>query len=232
MFFKVNFNEDDFQKRRAKLTPVYKLNDNKSPAMIRPVRENKPKVNEHLWLDRENEDTLCDVAISFGSDATQFGMLLENELKACIPNLKVKFLWEDNDRTHHDLDSAKQIVTFLSEDFIKSETHMHNLHIALCRERSVKNKRLLHVVQTCTLIPYVPLFPRLLYIDTCFEDKKWLSLQKMAYKEADFKKHNGGFSGKTFTSKSQEFGGTYSTTLANYFATLKVVDDILDNLHK
>ncbi|XP_033734725.1 uncharacterized protein LOC117323550 [Pecten maximus] len=165
----------------------------------------------------------CDVAIGFAGDATYCAMVMNHVLDEVHPGLKIKFLWERNKSLLQDLDTAHVIVLFLSEEFVNSEEHMENLHIALCRQRALKGRRVVHFVQTMDL-PSEHSFLKLLPIAANFKDKIWYDFVKQKGADTAHKLR------KYVISRIPDISGTFSCAYADYLAMVKVGDDVMDEL--
>ncbi|OWF43843.1 uncharacterized protein LOC110459200 [Mizuhopecten yessoensis] len=165
----------------------------------------------------------CDVAIGFAGDATYCAMVLNHVLDNLHPELKVRFLWERNKSLLQDIDTARAIVLFLSEEFVSSEEHMQNLHLALCRQRLLKGRRVVHFVQTMDL-PGEHSFLKLLPMAANFKDRIWY----------DYVKNRGGDKAdkmrKYVISKVVDMSGTFSCSYNDYLAMVKVADDVMDEI--
>lgn len=172
--------------------------------------------------DQEKSDSV-DVAIGFAGDNMYCAMVLNNILSDLSPGLNVKFLWERNKTLLQDIDMARVIVLFVSRDFAVSDVHMQNLHLALCRQRPLKRRRVVHFVQT-TDFPGDYSFLSLLPMAANFKDKIWLEFVKRRGKHAAEQMR------KVVVSTVEDMGGSFSASYAEYLAMVKVGDDVLEEL--
>ncbi|XP_069116423.1 uncharacterized protein [Argopecten irradians] len=203
--------------RTRKVVKDYKL-DQKNFQIYRKVPLPKLKASPE-----EQDKEGCDVAIGFAGDATYCAMVMNHVLDEVQPGLKIKFLWEKNKTLLQDLDTARVIVLFLSEEFVNSEQHMENLHIALCRQRVLKGRRVVHFVQTMDL-PNEHSFLKLLPMAANFTDKIWDDFVKQKGSDVPHKLR------KYVTSRLPDISGTFSCAYADYFAMVKVGDDVMEEL--
>ncbi|XP_053381055.1 uncharacterized protein LOC123529545 [Mercenaria mercenaria] len=124
--------------------------------------------------------------------------------------------------------TARKIVIFVSQDFLRNENHMQELHLALNRQRPLM-ENVLYLILTTPLTGR-PFFPRILPYNVSCTDTIWKELEK------DFigKTHDHDVTKVAVFGKRRilEHATTFFCRRAEYFAMTKAVDDVLESFLK
>lgn len=164
-----------------------------------------------------------DIAIVYNNDSTglvgTFCHLIDN----LYPGLNMSLMTVVDQARLSALDTARYIVLFISQQFLQSEGHMQELHLALNRQRSSKTD-ILYLIKTGPLRGR-PFFPRVLKYDLVLSDPVW---EKFDHQCFDGKKHEK----KVVFSKVSRMGHshTFTTHYREYFAITKAVYDVVEYL--
>ncbi|XP_060564379.1 uncharacterized protein LOC132723632 [Ruditapes philippinarum] len=155
----------------------YKLigsGDDKLLERITPVVVPKEDIDEI-------DTTKIDIAVSYANDATNLAGAFCVMLDKKYPNLNMSVYSHGDQQRYNSLDTAKKIVLFISNDFLRNEHHMQELHLALSRQRPLVTN-VLYLVQA-TGITGRPFFPRILPYNISVTDIVWSDLEKQCFKE-------------------------------------------------
>ncbi|KAK7480324.1 hypothetical protein BaRGS_00028371 [Batillaria attramentaria] len=82
------------------------------------------------------------------------------------------------------LDSADMVVVFVSDEYLTSIQHRHELHIALCRQRMTKDRPVVYLIQANHIKPQ-PVYPHLLHHSINLGDKMWQTMSLRIPREQD-----------------------------------------------
>ncbi|PVD32348.1 hypothetical protein C0Q70_07781 [Pomacea canaliculata] len=75
------------------------------------------------------------------------------------------------------VDSADIVVTFVSDDYMASVQHRHELHTALCRQRMTKDRRVLYLIQA-NHTKHLPTYAHILPHSINIGDNIWMRMSK------------------------------------------------------
>lgn len=163
-----------------------------------------------------------DIALSYASDSTHLAGAFFTILDGMYPNLNINVHSTTDQSRFMALDSAKKIVIFVSQDFLKNDHHMQELHLALNRQRSCK-QGILYLIQT-TKLDGRPFFPRILHYDVACNDSVWSEFES-AFPRKETKNKKLLFSKIARLSHLRQFICHYY----EYFAMVKAAQDVLQS---
>ena len=80
-------------------------------------------------------------------DGLKYAAILSELLKKTVPNVTSTLLSGSAAAARREIDSCDIVIIFVTDEYIKSELHMQELHMALCRQRVTKNSTVIYLVQ-------------------------------------------------------------------------------------
>lgn len=152
------------------------------------------------------------VVVSVSQNDLSLATCLLYQLQKTSPDMRTTLMVDNTGMDMKCLQSAKQIVVFLSRQYLESAHHLEELFISIIRQRNDRNRKILYLCQASEL-GETPSFAHLLPIDVSLEDAFW----KKMFKEAR----------KTVTLDLPELKGSFTYSSQNYAAMTKLADDIL-----
>ncbi|XP_076442860.1 uncharacterized protein LOC143281529 [Babylonia areolata] len=123
------------------------------------------------------------VALSFTNDCLNQASVLSHLLKKQQggASLTVEMLASQGVQGSKLLDTADMVVVFLSDEYMESAQHRTELHIALCRQRTTKDRPVIYLIEAHH-VKTSPVYPRLLPHSIGLRDKHWPTLARNARK--------------------------------------------------
>ncbi|XP_022335076.2 uncharacterized protein LOC111131714 [Crassostrea virginica] len=152
------------------------------------------------------------VVVSVSQNDLSLATCLLYQLQKTSPDMRTTLMVDNTGMDMKCLQSAKQIVVFLSRQYLESAHHLEELFISIIRQRNDRNRKILYLCQASEL-GETPSFAHLLPIDVSLEDAFW----KKMFEEAR----------KTVTLDLPELKGSFTYSSQNYSAMTKLADDIL-----
>ena len=152
------------------------------------------------------------VVVSVSQNDLSLATCLLYQLQKTSPDMRTTLMVDNTGMDMKCLQSAKQIVVFLSRQYLESAHHLEELFISIIRQRNDRNRKILYLCQASEL-GETPSFAHLLPIDVSLEDAFW----KKMFEEAR----------KTVTLDLPELKGSFTYSSQNYAAMTKLADDIL-----
>ena len=123
------------------------------------------------------------------------------------------------------LDTASVMVMFISREFLLTDSQMHELHLALTRQRLCE-KKIIYLIKTTPLKTVHPFFPRILRYDISMTDSVWEKFEK------EFLKGRSQIDNRKMVTvgRSHKVGVArfFSCKFSEYFALTKASDDVLE----
>ncbi|KAL8619588.1 hypothetical protein ACOMHN_019644 [Nucella lapillus] len=81
------------------------------------------------------------------------------------------------------LDSADMLVLMVSDDYLESVQHLHELHVSLCRQRMCKDQRVVVYLIEAYHSKREPVYAHLLHYTISLGDELWANLARKLYGE-------------------------------------------------
>ena len=152
------------------------------------------------------------VVVSVSQNDLSLATCLLYQLQKTSPDMRTTLMVDNTGMDMKCLQSAKQIVVFLSRQYLESAHHLEELFISIIRQRNDRNRKILYLCQASEL-GETPSFAHFLPIDVSLEDAFW----KKMFKEAR----------KTVTLDLPELKDSFTYPSQKYAAMTKLADDIL-----
>ena len=176
-----------------------------------------------LGENEEDEIDDFDIVLSYANDAMNLAGAFCYIIDKLYSGLKISVFQKSSHQRLKALDTASKVVVFLSQDFVKTEHFMQELHQVLSRQRPEK-KRILYLIKVNKL-PNHPFFPNLLPYDLSGTDKVWFDLEKKFIKG---NKTSGNR--KIVSTTRMSFAGNFTCDYAEYFVMTKAAEDVLASI--
>ena len=120
--------------RLSQFDKIYEFNSEKK---VVPKAKNVPEIN----------NLTATVTFSYVHDGLKFAAILSELLNDASPNIKTTLLSGSAAAARREIDSCDLVVIFVTDEYLKSELHMQELHMALCRQRTEKESTVVYLVQ-------------------------------------------------------------------------------------
>ena len=122
------------QHRLAQFNTGYNIDEDKNVV---------PKIKK----DTDRSNITATVTFSYVHDGLKYAAILSELLKKTVPNVTSTLLSGSAAAARREIDSCDIVIIFVTDEYIKSELHMQELHMALCRQRVTKNSTVIYLVQ-------------------------------------------------------------------------------------
>ncbi|XP_061166247.1 uncharacterized protein LOC133175136 [Saccostrea echinata] len=153
----------------------------------------------------------CHVVVSVSQNDLSLATSLLFQLQKISPDINTVLISDNTGIDLKCLQTAQKIVVFISKQYLESAHHLEELFIAIIRQRSEKERKVLYVCRTMEVEE--PSFANLLPVDVCLGDEFWGKM----FKE----------SSKTVKLDLMELKGSFSYRSQDFAAMTKLADDIL-----
>ena len=121
------------------------------------------------------DQTECDIAFIYVETGPAY--FVNNLLRRRSPDIKTNFKVVSDGAQWDHLDSAKLVVVFLSYEFVISQKHVEEFHVALARHRKSEDQPVLYPVLVGDL-PKMPTYFRLVPCRIASYNKHWYDLME------------------------------------------------------
>ncbi|XP_012942474.1 uncharacterized protein LOC101852264 [Aplysia californica] len=170
---------------------------------------------ENTWMKLDVTGT---VTFSYVHDGLKCAAILSELLKMEAPNVSTTLLSGSEAAARREIDSSDIVVAFVSDEYLQSPLHMQELHMALCKQRALKDSTVLYLVKGDHSSPR-PFYPHLLPFNVSLSDRHWVRQGKRLTNQT-FK----------FLVYCEGMQGTYMCSSAQYLALQQAKEDILELL--
>ncbi|XP_061168895.1 uncharacterized protein LOC133178163 [Saccostrea echinata] len=157
------------------------------------------------------DQSLCHVVVSVSQNDLSLATSFLHQLQKISPDINTVLISDNTGIDLKCLQTAQKIVVFISKQYLESAHHLEELFIAIIRQRSEKERKVLYVCQSMEVEK--PAFANLLPVDVCLRDEYW---EKM-FNE----------SSKTVKLDIMELKGSFSYKSQDFAAMTKLADEIL-----
>ena len=95
------------------------------------------------------EDLTSTVTFSYVTDGLRFAAILSELLKKDAPNLTTTLLSGSAAEARMEIDKSDMVVMVVTDEYLNSDLHLEELHMALCRQRTVKDSTVVYLIEVC-----------------------------------------------------------------------------------
>lgn len=87
------------------------------------------------------------IVFAYATDGLKLAACLSQIIHDDFPNIKTSLLTFNQAEIRKEIDNADIIVIFVSDEFLQAQHHVEELHIALCRQRTITESTVVYLVQ-------------------------------------------------------------------------------------